>query len=66
MAMIQRGFDFEREARTAAVNEACAGSNQDCSIESLCTECGVLKNLIKARLERAFLAGQMSMTGTGD
>lgn len=57
-------FDFDHEARVAAMNEACAYRGPDaveCSPVKLCDECEALAVSIKARLVRAFIAGQASM-----
>ncbi len=54
-------FDFKSESRIAALNEACAGTNVDCSLDSLCPECEALSISIKKRLVRAFAAGRASM-----
>lgn len=59
-------FDFEKESKMAAVNEACMGTLSTCSTFNLCPECEALAHQICLRLERAFMAGQASMQRTGD
>lgn len=55
--------DFKREALLAAVNEACEPQDAVwCSIELPCPACKALGNAIEARLVRAFLAGQASVS----
>lgn len=56
-------FDFEKEALEAAINEACEG-NSLCTMEAPCMYCQALAYSVKARLVRAYLAGQASMTKT--
>jgi hypothetical protein len=54
-------FDFDWEATTAAVGEACdrnSEAGKNCNWNELCPECETLKRLIKFRLMRAFLAGK--------
>lgn len=55
-------FDFDREAKEAAINEACAGADVECTIDRPCDECQALAQQIKSRLIRAFLAGQNSLS----
>lgn len=55
--------DFSAEARLAAVNEACdLVDAAGCTIDTLCPACRALANAIEARLNRAFLAGQASVS----
>lgn len=59
-------FDFEWEATTAAVNEACAGGDVECSWAKMCPYCQALKKAIEVRLKRAFDAGRLSMSKMED
>lgn len=59
------GMDFKHEARIAALNEACAGANIECTPVKLCMDCENLAIQIESRLVRAFLAGQASMYAEG-
>lgn len=59
-------YDFDTEARYAAVGEACQEGSPEmlsCAVYNLCPYCEALMSQIKARLERAFIAGQRSMQG---
>lgn len=55
-------FDFDEEALSAAINEACEGADPSCDKQTPCQFCLALAAGIKSRLIRAFLAGQLSMT----
>lgn len=61
-------FDFAQESLDAAINEACASTEEatNCSMATPCEYCLALAKQIEGRLRRAFLAGQASMTRTGD
>jgi hypothetical protein len=59
-------FDFDQEAREAAVNEACAGANVECTLGALCPECEALAKTIAIKLQRAFLSGQASAQRPGE
>jgi hypothetical protein len=61
IALPYLSFNFTEEAKTAAVNEACAGGNVACVRENLCPECQALAIAIEDRLKRAFAAGAASM-----
>ena len=57
--------DFKHEADIAAVNEACDGTEikaGECTIDHLCPYCAALSKSILIRLNRAFLAGQESVS----
>ena len=55
-------FDFDFEARMAAVNEACEDMDTaiNCTYWELCPACEALRKVIENKLRKAFTAGRVS------
>ena len=62
MVAPELAFDFVKESRQAALNEACEGKDSACeSVDKMCIYCEALAKQIEVRLRRAFIAGRVSM-----